>query len=172
LIALQDDADILSLVSDPTGRSVAMTIAKGPGAAVIATVNSDGTGYREVYGPVPGRVFPGSGRPSPGNVVPAADTLHPRVGPPAWSQDGQSLMFGFHEDDGSWKVMRVGLTGGVAEVIGTFSSNEFKLNGPRAEGFTVSPDGRRVAYGGFTVTRPTNELWALDVSSISKRAPR
>jgi hypothetical protein len=58
---------------------------------------------------------------------------------------------------------------GNAEAVGAVTSDEITRNGSRTDGFSISPDGRRIAYGGRATSRPTNELWALDLSSLLKK---
>ena len=63
--------------------------------------------------------------------------------------------------------MRVGADGGRAEPFGALESEEVKrIAWGGVPGLSISPDGKRVAYGGRMTIRATNELWSLDLSSL------
>jgi Tol biopolymer transport system component len=179
--AVPGGASVSAVTADPTGRVLAITFSRdseptnssaAPGlssTAFVATVNVDGSNYRELHGPAPGRPVPGSERTGPGNVVPGPIALVPRISEPRWTPDGRALLFGIHEDDGTWRLTRVSAESGNAEAVGAVTSDEITRNGSRTDGFSISPDGRRIAYGGRATSRPTNELWALDLSSLLKK---
>ena len=169
-VAVLPDANISSVAVRPDGRALATTFASGstarsaggvpdaPATSHIAVVGIDGTPWRTLYGPV-------VGRPDPGTM-----NTRPRLSEPTWSEDGRSILFGRHEDDGSLTLWRVPAAGGPPDRIGAMTSDDVKRNGANPGGLTLTADGRRAAYFGFATIRASNELWALDLSALLKSA--
>jgi hypothetical protein len=138
------------LTPGPDGKTLAVTLMKGD-QTYLATMHADGSNYRELYGPVPGRLWEG--------------VLTSRLSDPTWLHDGLGLAFGIQQDDLSWVLMRVTLDGkpGPLDTRG----EAFTLE-PGTLHFDISPDGTRVAYE--RLMSFSSELWALDVASLLKRA--
>jgi Tol biopolymer transport system component len=118
------------------------------GDCQLYRVNTDGTEYREVFGPFTG--------------ITAGDRL-------SWTNDGRAILFVSREGASGecrvssclFKLMRVGADGGSPEFTG------LEMNLGTTGVFSVSTDGSRIA---FDTTLPgSDELVALDVSSLMKQ---
>ncbi len=169
-IAVLPNANISSVATRPDGRTLATTFASGPvsrnaggvpdapTSSHVAVVGIDGTPWQTLYGPVVGRSEPGT------------MNTFPRLSEPTWSEDGRSILFGRHEDDGSWTLWRVPAAGGEPDRIGAMTSDEVKRNGANPGGLTLTADGKRAAHFGRATIRASNELWALDLSALLKSA--
>jgi Tol biopolymer transport system component len=142
----------------PDGTTLAMRAwaQEGSDNGRLITVRTDGTDFREVFGP-----FPGGGW---------SDLLR-------WTPDGQSLLFSARVVDASgvrtWEILRVPAQGGAAAREGLNSANlnsAVKLPDMEKNNISsldVSPDGSRLVFS--SSARPTYEVWALDnVASILK----
>jgi Tol biopolymer transport system component len=148
-------ASIFSMAVSPDDRAVAVQYAVGGTTTlVIAAVDISTGAGREL-----------TSYPTPGGMP---DRL-------AWSPDGRSVLFS-DKYDGTWKLMRIGSTGGVPQRDGielstlTGPAILSKLN-PRSGDFGgASRDGSRLAFSMFTKSRI--ELWALDNVLASLNARR
>jgi hypothetical protein len=177
---LPDTARGIAVRVSPDGETLAVTLARSAAGAAdtseasstgyLAVVGIGDGRYREVYGPVSGRTMKASERPRPGNITPLLRMS--RMGEPRWTRDGRAVLVGILQDDGSWEVNRIDANEAGAQRLGTITSPEIQANGDSAEGFTLSPDGRQIAYGGYTTTRPLNELWTLDFSALLRTPGR
>lgn len=109
------------------------------GLAQLAAIETDGSSYRNVVGPIPTRAV--------------ASIAH-------WTPDGQSVLF-FQGDHTDWQMMRVSAAGGEPEFAG-LASKSVRSAIPIPElifplSLDLSPDGNRLAFG--TQTRATTSLW-------------
>lgn len=106
----------------------------------IATVNVDGTNYRELVPPI------------------EAQTLRNKL---VWSPDGQwiySVAGGREEDGGKFRVIRIAAGGGAVEETG--------IEIERLNAMSLSPDGTTLAYSTLQPEGWGELLWSLDVAAI------
>jgi Tol biopolymer transport system component len=109
-------------------------------ATRIATVNVDGTSYRELVPPV------------------VAQSLRNKL---AWSPDGQWIyaVAGGREEDGQkFRVIRIAASGGAVEETG--------IEIERLNAMSLSPDGTTLAYSTLEPEGWGELLWSLDVAAI------
>ncbi len=108
----------------------------------LAIANVDGSGYREIHGPFPQARF--------GNYL-------------AWASNGR-VLFSTTSADQHVRVMRIDAGRGQPE----FTGIEVLTSGTNPSFFDLSPDGTRVSF--TTRSGGDSELWALDLSSLMKKA--
>lgn len=135
-----------SLAVSPDGQTLAIKAWDSGQTAEqssrINTVRIDGSGYREVHGPI------GTGG--------WASVLQ-------WTPDGQSLLFVDRSvSSDRWRIMRVPAAGGTAVPDGLDSAELADHDHPPAgiANFDLSPDGTRLVFGASTAT--LYDLWTLD----------
>ena len=131
----------------PDGASLAvMAHADQPGAkARLITVNVDGTGYRQLYGPFPAEL--------------TSDLT--------WTPDGQAILFAtLDEATGVGRVMRISRNGGQPEFDGLDTSNlTGSVSIPRLRpggvaSIGLSPDGSHIVFDAQTLD--AFEVWTLE----------
>jgi hypothetical protein len=109
-------------------------------ATRIATVNVDGSGYRELVPPV------------------VAQRLRNKL---LWSPDGNwiyAVAGGREEDDLKFRVIRIPAMGGAVEETG--------IEIERLDAMSISPDGTTLAYSTLKPEGWGELLWSLDVAAI------
>jgi Tol biopolymer transport system component len=123
----------------PDGRTLAFQWqpSQKVGTWILATIAVDGTGYREITT----------------TSSPAHDL--------SWTRDGRALLFTANGGRASnCRLMRVSTGGGSHE----FTGLEYARSGLLGCKYSVSPDGKRVA---FQTSQGAQELWAIDVSEAA-----
>jgi Tol biopolymer transport system component len=126
---------INSVVLSDDGRRLALftfTDRGGRTTATLATIQSDGSGYRQIH-----------------QTTKRVDEVAQQI---QWSKDGRTLFF---LEDG--QVMRIAAEGGVTEFTGLVRSSR-----DQAHGMSLSADGRRLAFTDGSPRAVSRELWVLD----------
>jgi Tol biopolymer transport system component len=143
-------AQNFSLAISPDGRTLAfMVFDRKLNRTRLATVGTDGQGYRELTEPVHAR------------------NIRTKL---IWSRDGESIYFTISAeppgvgsaDSDRHRIMRVSARGGVPQSTG------IEVDG--LERFDVSPDGSRITYSSLRPEGAGQLLWALDISRLMKPA--
>jgi Tol biopolymer transport system component len=135
----------------PDGRTLALlTATRDPLAHSVTLMSVDGGPMREIYRTTPPRLI----------------ELQAEL---AWTADGRAILFGQADEDlerrggrsAPVELMRVPVDGGAARRVG--------IRQPRIQGMSLSPDGRRLAFG---VHEYMAELWAMAPPKLGGPAPR
>jgi Tol biopolymer transport system component len=125
-----------ALFVSPDNKKIAFELRRQKDAPwELCTISADGSGFRGVYTPEPGQVFPGPLRGA------------------TWSPDSRWIFFTVDVDKGAnSRLMRIPAEGGQPEFTG--------LELPRMNRLALSPDGTHVAFSSADVAQ--QEFWALD----------
>ncbi len=147
--------DAPGLAISPDGATLAIVASfDSPQEGRIVTVQTDGTGYRELHGPIPGGLW--------------ADMIR-------WTPDGQSILFvSGRGSEGGWKLMRISATGGQPEFDG-LDSKKLDDSVPLPElgngvfNFDLSPDGSKVVFSAPVLA--TRDVWTIEniMSALQRR---
>jgi Tol biopolymer transport system component len=132
-----------ALAVSPDGATLVVQVRASPRLARLLAVRTDGSGYRELYGPFPATVIP--------SVV-------------KWSRDGRSIFFFTHTRGGDWRLLRIPAEGGEPEADGfDTKSAAASVSGRAIDGsplsFDLSPDGTQIAFGAW-------RKWVPELRSI------
>jgi hypothetical protein len=121
--------------------------------ARLITVKTDGTGYREVYGPFPALIT--------SSVV-------------RWTPEGGSILFVTAKANDDWGLMRISPGGGQPESEGLgFTKLNASISVPPVltpASLDLNSDGSRLIFGAYT--RSAFELWILENVAAALNARR
>ncbi len=140
------------LAVSPDGSTLAVQVwATPPRTARLLTVRTDGSGYRELFGPFPATITPSLIR---------------------WTRDGRSILFFTHKD-GDWQMLRIPAEGGEPERDGldVKSAAASASGAPPAHPLSLdlSPDGTHIVFGAWR--RSTGEIRSVG-NLLSHLTPR